>query len=309
MQIRLIAWLATAILLLAALPAAAHPGTGIVEDAQGNIYYTDLEQVWRLAPDGTRTVAVPDVHTHELYLDEAGNLYGEHAWYEGEATHGWGWRAWRRSPDGAIADVVQPTRGFRTHYSFVRDSAGNMYSADSEGFVVRRTPAGTVSRLSAQSFGEVRSMLAGPDGTIHLIAAGTLWRIEPGGAVRKLASGLSEQLASQPFVNERHRVMGLWSDPRGNVYAGIWGGRKVKRIDPRGRVTIAARSTFPWSPSGGLVARDGRLWLLEYSADNAVRVRPADVQANGRLWLWIGGAVLLLAAPLGLWRWRRTRRV
>ena len=306
---RLSVCLAAALLLLAARPSLAHPGTGIVEDAQGNIYYTDLEQVWRLAPDGSRTVAVPGVHTHELHLDSAGNLYGEHSWYEGEATNRWGHRVWRRSPGGAIANVVPPTAGFRTDYSFVRDSAGNMYSADGEGRIVRRSPNGTRALVSGRKFGEVRSILASPDGVLHLIAGGDLWRVERDGGARVLASGLSEQIVTQPFVNERHRIMGLWSDPRGNVYAAIWGGQKVKRIDPRGRVTVAARSTCPWSPSGGLVARDGRLWLLEYSVDNAVRVRPADEPRAGRLWLWIGAAAVLIAAPLLVWWWRRARRV
>src|SRR5258706_14893452 len=60
-------------LLLAALTASAHPPVGIVADARGNIYYSDLAQVWRLSPDGSRTVVVPQVHTHELVLDAAGN--------------------------------------------------------------------------------------------------------------------------------------------------------------------------------------------------------------------------------------------
>ena len=43
--------LAAAIVLVAA-SAAAHPGIGIVADSRGNIFYTDLKQVWRIAPDG-----------------------------------------------------------------------------------------------------------------------------------------------------------------------------------------------------------------------------------------------------------------
>ena len=310
-QFRMIIRLAVSILLLAGLsPAAfAHPGTGIVEDARGNIYYTDLEQVWRIAPDGSRSVVVPNVHTHELHLDSAGNLYGEHTWYQGEATDRWGWRAWRRSPDGRIAVDVPPTVGVRSDYSFVRDSAGNMYYADSEGYVVRRKPDGARARLSDRKFGDIRSMIVSPGGVVHLIAAGHLWRIEPGGATRRLAAGLSEQLADQPPVPERHRVMGLWGDRRGNVYAAIWGGRKVKRIDPRGRIAVVARSALPWSPSGGMVARDGRLWLLEYSVDNQARVRPADEPRAGRSWLWIGGAALLLAVPAALWWSRRSRPI
>ena len=41
------------------------------------IYYTDLQRVYRIDANGERSVAVPDVHTHELRLDDPGNLYGE----------------------------------------------------------------------------------------------------------------------------------------------------------------------------------------------------------------------------------------
>ena len=64
----------------------AHPSIGLVSDSRGNIYYTDLVHVWKITPDGERSIAVKDVHTHELYIDDIDDLYGEHEWYEGEAT-------------------------------------------------------------------------------------------------------------------------------------------------------------------------------------------------------------------------------
>jgi hypothetical protein len=80
-----------ALLSLVALAgrATAHPAAGVVVDAKGNACYSDLERVWRVAPDGRKQVVVSGVHTHELSLDAAGNLYGEHLWYEGEKTDKW----------------------------------------------------------------------------------------------------------------------------------------------------------------------------------------------------------------------------
>src|SRR5262245_59205077 len=77
-----------------AAPALAHPGVGIVINSKGTVFYTDLVQVWRIATDGNRSVAVPNVHTHELYIDAHDNLYGEHLWYEGPSTNRWGHRVW-----------------------------------------------------------------------------------------------------------------------------------------------------------------------------------------------------------------------
>ena len=108
---------------IACLPANAHPGVGIVEDSAGNIFYTDLAKVWRIAQDGTRSIAVPGVHTHELCLDAEDTLYGEHLWYEGDATKTWGHRVWKRTKDGVVRDVIPAREGFLTDYSFVRDRA------------------------------------------------------------------------------------------------------------------------------------------------------------------------------------------
>src|SRR5688572_33457006 len=62
----------------------SHPGVGIVKDSKNNIYYTDLQYIWKVSPDGKKTAVVSNVHTHELYMDPDDNLYGEHLWYNGE---------------------------------------------------------------------------------------------------------------------------------------------------------------------------------------------------------------------------------
>ena len=71
-------------LLVIPFSVLAHPGIGIVKDRQGNIYYTDLEQVWKLDKSGNKKIVVHNVHTNELYMDGEDNLYGEHSWYNGE---------------------------------------------------------------------------------------------------------------------------------------------------------------------------------------------------------------------------------
>jgi hypothetical protein len=305
-------WLSRLVLLLAlawAAPAPAHPGWGIVQDSHGNIYYTDLAQVWRVAPDGTRTIAVPGVHTHELYLDAEDNLYGEHLWYEGEETDRWGYRVWRRAPDGTIRDVVPATVGFRTWLSFVRDRAGNMYWNDN-GLVRRHAPGGGDTPVSPRRFADIRSMTVSPAGDVYLISEGALIRIGADGAVRTLAEHLGESNPALPFVGEQHQLMGLWLDRAGNAYVAVYGNFKVKRIDPQGRVETVARSTFPWSPSGGFVAPDGRLWLLEYSVTNQARIRMVDGPVPGRLvpvlpLFGAGGLALVGLAAFVLVRRRR----
>lgn len=283
MRIRAVLRLGVVLLLAGSARLEAHPGVGIVMDGRGNVFFTDLKQVWKIAPDGHKTVAVPNVHTHELYLDARGNLYGEHLWYEGKSTNKWGHRVWRRTPDGAVTDVYPAREGFRTDYSFVRDGAGAMYSVERENPTRfrKRAPDGTVSTVAeCRDCRDVRWMTATSDGTLYFVDGIDLREISPAGAIRIRARRLGRSTWTHPQAG-RHIVMGLWTDGAHNVYAAVYGTGEVKRISPDGRVDVVARSGLPWSPSGGMVAPNGDLWLLEYSFTNAARVR--RMARNGRV--------------------------
>jgi sugar lactone lactonase YvrE len=280
-------WIARAALalpvLFVAATASAHPGIGIVRDSRGNIFYTDLKQVWKIAPDGTKSVAVPGVHSHELCLDAEDNLYGEHLWYEGERTDRWGHYLWRRRPDGRIENLTGPREGFRTDSSFVRDAAGNHYWAvsGSPTRIRMRTPDGAIRDLLSHPFRNVRWMAASPDGTLYLIDLHDLVRISTDRKVTVLARGLAGRGFLAGLIADQHAVMGLAPDARGKVFVADYSGRAVKRVTPAGEVSIVARCTIPWSPSGVLPDPDGSLWLLETSAVNSVRVR--HVRSDGAI--------------------------
>jgi hypothetical protein len=268
-------WLASLAFLALAGSAAAHPGIGIVRDARGIVFYTDLERVWRIDAAGRKSVAVPNVHTHELWLDPAGALYGEHLWYEGDAAKKWGHRVWRLGTDGSVTDVVPAREGFRTDWSFVRDAAGNGYWREGEtaARIHVKTPAGAVAvRAACADCRDVRWMAAGPDGTVYFVDAGDLRVASPQGAIRTLARGLASKSLTQAFVSNRHALMGIWTGP-GAVYVARYATREVLRVEWDGTVSVAARSAFPWAPTGGTFGPDGELWLLEVSATNAVRIR------------------------------------
>jgi hypothetical protein len=50
------------ILVLFSTHAAAHPGIGIVMDSKGNVFYTDLHQIWKIDAQGKKSIAVREVH-------------------------------------------------------------------------------------------------------------------------------------------------------------------------------------------------------------------------------------------------------
>lgn len=265
-------------LLLVALPvgrALAHPGVGIVRDRQGNVFYTDLIHVWRITPSGQKSVAVRDVHTHELMIDSAGNLYGEDNRYlgSGEGDDSYRHRIWRRSPDGRVTNVTPWRRGFWREHGLVRDGAGATYWIKCPA---RRC---TIYRRAAiAAAGRATTIVAGPEritrpinwmaasatqpGTLFIVDGPDLRRVDSLGRVTTVARNIGEQL------------MGLWPSGDGQVYVAVYGARAIVRVNiADGSITPVARSPEPWAPSGLLVAPDGHLWVLEYSTDNAARVR------------------------------------
>ena len=141
--------------------AVAHPGVGIVIDTKGNIFYTDLTHVWKITPDGSHEIAVRDVHTHELYIDSEDNLYGEHEWYEGEATDKWGNYVWRLSSEGVFEKTIDDVEGFLDNNTLVRDLQGNSYWAiKMNGYeqVMRHNPDGSDILATDHHFDDIRWM-------------------------------------------------------------------------------------------------------------------------------------------------------
>jgi hypothetical protein len=275
---------AVAVVLLGAAGAHAHPGVGIVQDREGNIFYTDLKQVWKLTREGQSSIVVPRVHTHELCLDTDNNLYGEHLWYEGDVTKKWGHRVWRLSNEGQLSDVIPAREGFLNDYSFVRDRAGNMYWSDlsDKTIIRRRSWDGSIEPHAKADFQDVRWMTATKEGILYLIDSGNLRRVSPDGKVTTVATSLSAQHPPPAVTSERHYHMGLWTNAKGDVYVAVARERLVLKIEPDGKSSVAARSPRGWSPSGGMFAKDGSLWLLEYDASNAVRIRLVELGITGK---------------------------
>jgi hypothetical protein len=258
--------------------ASAHPGWGIVEDSKHNLYFTDTQHVWRISPDGTVTKAVADVHTHELWIDDQDVLYGEHLRYIAGQAQPWRHRVWQRSPNGTVRDVVRERPGFLNDYSFVRDASGNMYWADRgrTTSIKKRARNGRIGTHAVGDFRSVERMTALPDGTLFVMDAGGLKKISPSGQVTTIKARLSARNPPPANVSRLNYHMGLWTDASKRVYVASATEKRVLRIDEASRVSVVATSVAPWAPSGGVFARDGTLWVLEFDPKNAVRVRRID---------------------------------
>lgn len=267
---------AAALALLLAAPAAApaHPAVSVVRDAAGHVYYSDIARVWRLAPDGAHTVFVPDVHTHELALDSAGRLLGEHLWFDSGRSEPWRHYLWRASPDGRKERLTPDTAGFRRDHGFARDARDRPHwverSAERGATVLRREPDGRVTTIARIApLRNVRWYACSPDGTVYLVNDTDLFRVGADGRARRVA----RELAGADPADRDHSVMGLCADDDGTVHAAVPALGVVKRVAPDGTVAVVDRSPAPWRPSGVLAGPGGELWILEYEPGNAMRLR------------------------------------
>jgi len=250
----------------------AHPGIGIVCDSRGNIFYTDLKNIWKISPDGRKTIAVANVHSHELYLDKHDNLYGEHLWYNGERLNTWEHYVWCLRNNSVLDTAVPRSAAFNNDYSFVRDTAGNIYWA--ERFKTyrfkKRTLSGLTSTIAEGKFHEIGWMYCTADGIIYFIDLLDLYKLDKNGQITLIGSHLASISSSD---DGRHSLYGIWTDKQDNVYVAILANNHIKKIAPDGTAKIILQSPEGWYPTSGVFDKKGNLWLMEGDHANNIRVR------------------------------------
>lgn len=274
-----------------ATAALAHPPYGLVVDRHGDIYFSDLETVWRLSADGQLSVfrpAVPDTHVHERALAPSGSIEGDQNRYD-PATQRYYTGLWSRTPAGVERAIVPMTERPPVGAGVVQDSAGNRFvtrwisNDDRRTQLLRRRPGGEVDLLFDETKG------AGPAKSVSIAGVGGMaFAID--GSLYFAAGNELRRLASEGTVNKTYKgaadgsLRGLAATTDG-VLAADMGAKAVLAITADGTATILYRETRAWLPTA--VGRaDGRLLVLEanadaYDYDNRVRlIEVADGRAN-----------------------------
>lgn len=270
--------------LFLALPAFGHPAWGIVTNAAGDVYFTDLITVWRIDHvSGALSVARPGVegtHVHDLAVDRAGNVYGPAYTYVSEAA-GYRTGIWKIDTSGRVTILAPPVQNPPRGLGIWRDDAGNTYTVEEdnhlrrETLIIKRTPAGQVSVLAGSAYGfadgtdaharfsNIVAMTIGPGGDLYVTDSNTVRRITPGGVVTTLARNLD---APDPQTAEPLSFgspFGLAVTPSRAVYVADLRYRRVLRVMPNGTVSVVLRAEPPWSPVGVAVAPNGDLYVME----------------------------------------------
>jgi hypothetical protein len=259
----------------------AHPGVGIVKDSKGNIFYTDLQQVWRIS-NGIRKVVIPNVHTHELYIDKNDNLYGQNEIYDAtsEKFHHY---LWVYRPTGKLDTVVGMKEAYiDPDFSLARDIHGNEYytkqflkNPNSE-HIYRKSPDGKETIYASGHFKGVKWLHPQQSGNLLYALHNNIYKVDTNGAVQLVKEGIGSITPSFAFSKNNITLWGLWEGKNQDIYVAAFSDQAVKKIDSNGSVSVYYRSKDNWTPLHGVFDNEHRLWVLEGSDKNEVRVQLAN---------------------------------
>ncbi len=255
--------------------ATAHEGWGIVVDAKGRIYVTDIpaNTIWRISPDARVEAIGRDIHSHALSLGVDGAVYGAHASLTQPVVS-----VWRLDENGKFTDILPPTHAFPlAMQSFLRGPDGSVYSAsiyqypEPTGgrrlFLLLRSPTGVIDTIAggksghadgigrATQFESIDGMAWLPHGSIVVADGARLRRVSIAGEVTSLGEPLTQRRWDQD-------LLGVAVGPDGSIYAADFAGRVVHRVNGIRRDTLYRPGIF-WSPTG-VAATDDGIYVLEH---------------------------------------------
>jgi hypothetical protein len=257
------------ILLLAAGGASAHPGSGIVVDRRGNVYFLDTGQgVWKIDTGGKLSL----FHTlayHWMALDEAGHFARSDRL--GDLDGG---SFVRITPAGS-----KPALILSSDFPVAVGSDGGLhyvpFTPRGPRELVRRDPEGrrtVLAKLPADPAPErmrwVNGMTPAPGGVLYVTDDDAIRKIDSHGTVSTFREGIrapdcADLLPGLPDTPRLPYLRGLAVASDGTVYAAANGCRTVIAIPARGPVKTILKSEPPWSPTA--VALHGAdVLVLEY---------------------------------------------
>lgn len=269
---------------------SAHPGSGLVVDKYGQVYFTDTGKgVWKIDASGKLTY-MPAQRFHWMTIDAIG--------YFAESPKNFGEYFERVTPQSN-----KPALIMCSDFPLVVGKDGNIYYADtrpSSTKIIRRTPDGKQSVLASNKIFEFISGIAvGSDGSLYITEASnananTIRKITMNGTVSIIATYVGKSSKNLPLETLPSYCRGLAVDSTGAIYVAATGSRSVLKITPQGKVTTILHTTAPWTPTGVAVFH-GEVYVLEWHdvAASDLEVRTAYIPRVRKIGL--DGKVITLA--------------
>ena len=237
----------------------AHPGSGIVIDRYGQIYFTDTGKgVWKIDVKGHLTY-IPASKFHWMTIDPVGYFAASE-------------KSFGQYFERVTVQNSKPTLVMCSDFPLVVNKDGNIYYANTRHNspkIVRRTPDGKESVLASDKIFEfINGMAAGPDSSIYFTEAShananTIRKITMDGTVSIIATFVGETRNDLPLETTPSYCRGLAVDSAGIIYVAATGSRRVLKITPQGKVETILQEQDPWTPTGVTVFK-GELYVLEW---------------------------------------------
>ena len=244
-------------------PVAAHPGTGIVIDRFGQIYFVDMVSgEWKVDVHGVLThIQGPGFHWMTLDAsDRFGNV---------------------QLPSGFSGDIARigtgPALMLGSDFPLALAPDGNVYFPAHRGGgplqVWRLLPTGVVSVLASipatngrAPVRHLNGLAAGPDGSLYYTEDDALRRISRAGQVTTVIERIDVPGCTAPPAGGTRRdplLRGLAVDGSGTIYVAATGCGGVLRVSATGGVSLMPQVAQPWQATGiALLGND--LYVLEF---------------------------------------------
>jgi hypothetical protein len=252
----------------------AHPGTGILVDKQGNVYFIHTGVgVAKISVDGNLTYVHRATDGHWMCLDQHGFFSQTQPTYFERIT-----------PKGMKPAIIYAGGGSPV----VVSGDGNFYYCGSPNSdmhpgaktLVRETP-GKQQTLLAPSLETILNELqdgitglaSGPDGSLYASCWNSVLRVTMDGGVQKLVhpvvvSDCDDDPADHREANRGIPLLrGIDVDSSGTIYAAATSCHCLLKITSEGKVSTILKAERPWSPTG-VAIRNGSVYVLEYTNAN-----------------------------------------
>ena len=243
-------------------PLLAHPGSGIVVDRLGQVYFLDTGSgLWKIDTRGGLSHLSP-LRNHWLAIDENNGF--SQARLPTDPGRDWVITAAGSSPTLLISTdfplVIGP--GGDLFYPSVRESSARIIRTSSTG------GTSTVVRLPRSIAGRpvqwINGIAIGPNDDIYYTEDNAVRRITQRGVVSTVK--VVPRLANGPAIpgNENHPYLrGLKVDSRGNVFVADSGDARVLKIARDGEIATLVQLESPWAPTDVAVFGD-TVYVLEF---------------------------------------------
>jgi sugar lactone lactonase YvrE len=242
--------------------ALGHPGSGILVDRLGQVYFIDTGSgLWKIDTRGALSHLSP-LRNHWLAMDPNDRFIQSRV----PTDPG---RDWVITAAGS-----NPTMLISTDFPLVIGQDGNLYhpSARETNVRILRTNAEgrsstfvTLPRsVAGAALGWINGLTTGPNGSIYYTEDNAVRRITARGAVSTIAKVTA--IANGPAIpgsEKRPYLRGLKVDGNGIVYVADAADARVFKITPDGKVTTLLQLESPWAPTDVAVFGD-IVYVLEY---------------------------------------------